>query len=85
MGNVCGEEPGFRLLEAKHMEQDPAAEETHGSGYPDGGMVNKCHFHSELGVRASDGSHKDLLLARENSPERFLRSSSDPEREKARA
>lgn len=65
--------------------KDPEAEGAHGSSCLDPGMVNKRHFHFELGMRTSDVSHKNRLLARENNPEQFLRSSSDPEREKARA
>lgn len=42
--SVCGKEPAFRPLEARHMQQDPAAEEAHSSSYLDGGMVNKRHL-----------------------------------------
>lgn len=83
---VCvGKSPPLGSWRQDTSSKDPEAEGPHGSSGLDRGMVNKRHLHFELGMRPSDVSHENLLLARENNPEQFPRSSSDPEREKARA
>lgn len=81
----CGEKPGLELLRAGHMQmcsrthadvrQDPADEDTSETSYVDVGMGKTPPFHLGVGVRAPGVPHEDLLLARKNSPEWFLRSS----------